>query len=150
MKKLLALLAFCLSGCASHLNQEQCLSMNWYQIGMQDGAAGQAPRNLAVAIEDCQKFNIAVNQQGYMQGWRKGLHQYCTPDFNLGLEDDKAGTAMSNISSHEAICASANIRLSLDNYKRGRHLGLKSFCTYENGASLARKGYALSDVCEGP
>lgn len=148
MKKIILLLAaIVLSGCVSHMSQQQCLNTNWQQEGFNDGSAGRMPRDLSRAAEDCLKFGIMINRAGYHAGWRQGARQYCTPDFNTGYADGSAGRPEGDIFNRTSICQQAGVRLNLSQYQAGRHKGLQLYCTYENGVNLARQGLPLPDVC---
>jgi hypothetical protein len=149
MKKLLSTLSALslLSGCASHLSQQQCLATNWQEVGFKDGTEGQAQRDLSGAIQDCQKFQLAVDTRAYQRGWLAGMQKYCTPSYDLGLTDGRAGNPYSNILQRASRCQSANLSLNTNNYKRGHNTGLQSFCTYENGQNFALQGKDAPDVC---
>lgn len=151
MKKILSALTILslLSGCASHLSQQQCLATNWQEVGFNDGSEGQAQRDLSGAIQDCQKFQLAVDTKGYQRGWLAGMKKYCTPTSDLGLSDGRAGNPYSNILQRTSRCQSANLSLNTNYYKNGYNTGLQSFCTYENGQNFALQGKDAPDVCTG-
>jgi len=148
MKRLLLIpIIAALSGCATHLSQEQCLTINWQNEGFNDGIAGKPPRDLSRAAQDCSQYGIPVKNDRYLTGWLQGAKRYCTPDYNLGYTDGLAGKPENDIFSRMPICAQAGVKLNLGAYNSGRQKGLQSFCTYENGMLFARQGKMLPDVC---
>ncbi len=124
-----------LSSCASHLNQEQCASMNWHDVGFNDAANGQALRNLNTAINDCAKFNLTVNTNAYQQGWQQGARQYCQPNnaYTLGTQGQ----------GYAAICP-ADLSSA---FEKAWRKGLRRYCTTETGYSLGRQGKNYPDFC---
>ena len=124
-----------LSSCASHLNQQQCASMNWHDVGFNDAANGQAPRNLNPAINDCAKFNLTVNTKAYQQGWQQGARQYCQPNnaYTLGTQGQ----------GYAAICP-ADLSSA---FEKAWRKGLRTYCTPETGYALGRQGKNYPDFC---
>lgn len=148
MKRLLVIPAvLMLSSCASHLSQQQCRNISWKAEGYQDAINGKQPRDLTNAIEDCAKFNIKVNTRQYQRGWQQGARVYCSPSRETGFLDGQAGKSMNAINYRMPVCNRAGVKLNLNEYRIGRGKGLIGFCTYENGANLARQGQPLPDVC---
>lgn len=146
----LILLAFALplSACV-HLSKEQCLATNWQQVGYNDGVAGNAERNLASEIEDCQKFHISVNTQGYHQGWLTGLKTYCTPSFEQGKSDGSNGLSANGILNRNSRCLSGSTPLKLNQYQAGFRTGQQLYCTYDNGLTIGLQGNQPPEVCTG-
>lgn len=70
-------LAF-LAGCAT-LSKSQCQTGDWQQIGFGDGASGATSSRFADHQEACSEHGITVDRAQYMQGYNRGLQQYCTP-----------------------------------------------------------------------
>lgn len=136
-----------LQGCVQHLSQAQCMTTNWYQVGMGDGAQGQAPRNLQSSIQDCLKFQIIVDPNVYMKGYRQGLKQYCNPTYELGMADGAAGKPLTVILARQGLCMSNQIHFDYSHYQQGRAKGLISFCTYQNGQQIGAGGSVAPDVC---
>ncbi len=155
MKKVLMALcmgfALCLlSGCVHHLDKQECINTDWHSMGYNDGAAGRAERDLNSAIEDCLKFKVPVNTQGYLRGYRKGLTKFCTPPYAMGLNDGRRGLARNLvIQARTGVCSAGGVSLKLNAYDSGRAKGLHSFCTYQNGYNLARAGHQAPQVCTG-
>lgn len=148
MKRLFLLsLMLMLASCASHLSQQQCETISWKSEGYQDAATGNMPRSLKNAIQDCAKFNLKVDTKKYMQGWNEGARVFCTPTREVGYLDGQAGKSINAINYRIPVCKRAGVSLNLRNYKIGRNNGLKQYCTYENGANLARQAQPLPNVC---
>ena len=78
----LAASAFALSTCAT-LNEDECLSADWYQLGQSDGGAGQPSNYLELHREACAKHGIPVNDALWYQGWQLGIRSFCTPQNGL-------------------------------------------------------------------
>jgi hypothetical protein len=123
---------------------------NWQNEGFRDGAAGIPVRDLTSATQDCAKFGIPVDSHNYFTGWQQGARQYCMPDRNVGYADGSAGKPLDVIYDRQAICLQAGVKLQLNAYLVGRQQGLRLFCTYETGISIAREGKTLPEnVCIG-
>lgn len=78
----LAASAMALSTCAT-LNEDECLSADWYQLGQGDGAAGQPSNYVELHREACAKHGVPVNDTLWFQGWQIGIRTYCTPQKGL-------------------------------------------------------------------
>ncbi len=124
-----------LSACASHLNQQQCASMNWYQVGYNDGVAGQYQQDLHTAIQDCAKFGMTVDATRYQQGWQAGVKQFCQPE-----QAEQLGTRGQ---TYNPVCP-ANLSAAFD--QAWRH-GLRRYCIPSSGYNLGRQGAAYPDFC---
>ncbi len=76
-----------LNACAT-LDEGECLSANWHEIGYQDGSKGFKPERYQKHNEACQEHNVRVNTADYHDGWGEGITQYCTEDngWRVGLE----------------------------------------------------------------
>lgn len=124
-----------LAGCVPHLTQAQCQSMNWYQVGFNDGQQGKNQRDLNRAISDCAKFKLTVNTQGYARGWRAGTRKYCRPSNGYRL-----GT---NGIQYNSICPSDMTR----QFNRAWRRGLRRYCTPDTGYNLGRAGRSFPSFC---
>ncbi|MCK4870721.1 MAG: DUF2799 domain-containing protein [Gammaproteobacteria bacterium] len=145
----LAVLAVLLGGCVAHLNRQQCLTMNWYQQGFNDGTAGQPQRDLTMSIQDCAKFKLTVNAAQYKSGWRAGTQIFCTPTYQVGKNDGQQGRTMSGIMTRQPYCQSVGMRLNTVQYHRGLLAGLARFCTYSDGFNIGSQGHQAPNVCPG-
>lgn len=127
--------ALALTACVPHLTKQQCLTINWYQMGYADGQQGRNPRNLQQDIQDCAKFKIPVNTPAYQRGWRAGVRVYCRPNnaYNMGV----------NGKTYNHICPS-NMASRFD---RAWHRGLRKYCIPATGYNLGRSGAAMPNFC---
>ncbi len=71
-----------LSTCAT-LNEEECQTANWAQLGQSDGAAGRPSNYVELHREACAKHGVPVNDQQWFTGWQVGIRLYCTPQNGL-------------------------------------------------------------------
>jgi hypothetical protein len=78
--KLLAALALVgsLSGCAS-LSKSECLSADWEDIGIRDGANGQPEEYLIQHAKSCSKVDVVPDRGAWQHGRERGLERYCVP-----------------------------------------------------------------------
>ncbi|MCF7985331.1 MAG: DUF2799 domain-containing protein [Thiohalocapsa sp.] len=75
----LPLLMLLLSGCAT-LNENECRSVDWRELGLRDGRSGYTPQRLAEHREACAKHGIRPDERLYEEGRRDGLREYCVLD----------------------------------------------------------------------
>jgi hypothetical protein len=68
-----------LNACAT-LSPEQCRTVNWYDLGVEDGRAGYEADRLARHREACAEVGVIPDEKRYMQGRKLGLKSYCTAD----------------------------------------------------------------------
>ncbi|MEC9246725.1 MAG: DUF2799 domain-containing protein [Pseudomonadota bacterium] len=86
---LVAGLAFMLSlsACAT-LNETECESVNWSDLGRSDGAAGRSPSYVQRHREACAKYSLPVDESAWRAGWEDGIRRYCTPENGLSAGRD--------------------------------------------------------------
>lgn len=74
-----------LSACAT-LNEDECKTVNWQQLGDIDGSQGHHATRIAKHNKACEKHGLPVNTAAYNDGWIAGIARYCVPQngFNLG------------------------------------------------------------------
>ncbi|MFA7607106.1 MAG: DUF2799 domain-containing protein [Rhodocyclaceae bacterium] len=65
-----------LSGCAT-IPAEQCASMNWNALGMEDGRSGHAASRLDLHRDACRKVQVEPDARAWESGRKAGLKQYC-------------------------------------------------------------------------
>lgn len=75
-----------LTGCAT-LNEKECRSADWHQLGIKDGLQGEPASRLEKHKEACTRHGIQPNEARYLTGREVGLAQYCQPGnaFRLGM-----------------------------------------------------------------
>src|SRR5688572_23929108 len=78
--RLFAALAMCaaLSGCAS-LSKNECLSADWQDIGIRDGADGRPEEYLIRHASACAKVAVTPDREKWLAGRDQGLDRFCVP-----------------------------------------------------------------------
>ncbi len=124
-----------LSACVQHLTQEQCQSMNWYQLGYSQGTQGQPLGSLQQDIEDCAQFKITPDYNAYQNGYNAGVKVFCTPTtaYHVGSEGQPYPT----------ICP-ASVRGEL--YSQWQS-GLRLYCVPQQGFALGKQGAPMPEFC---
>lgn len=74
-----------LSACAT-LNESECQTVDWRQLGDSDGSQGHGQTRIAKHAKACEKHGLPINTAAYNEGWGAGIARYCTPQngFNIG------------------------------------------------------------------
>lgn len=83
----LAAAGMALSACAT-LDEEECQSVSWAQLGQTDGAAGHPSSYVEQHREACAKHGIPVDDQQWHSGWQVGIRLYCAPHNALQVGRD--------------------------------------------------------------
>lgn len=136
LRSVLALtLTTCITACVPHLNQQQCETMNWNQMGYNDGVAGKYQRDLNGAITDCAKFKVTVDTAAYYKGWNAGVRKFCQPDTAMQLGVN--GQVYNNICPADLSGAFAS----------AWHHGLRRYCVPATGYNLGRSGAEFPNFC---
>src|SRR5262245_58288372 len=102
-----------LGGCAS-MDRNQCLSANWYAIGLEDGARGQPLERLGTHRRACAEYGVAPDAERYVAGRDEGLKTFCT--YERGLSTGRSGQ------SYAGSCPANLARGFLAGYQLGRDL----------------------------
>lgn len=71
--------ALALGGCAT-LNESECRSTDWFELGGRDGAGGYPRGRLEDHRKACSEFGLAANDAAWAEGYEAGLLDYCTAD----------------------------------------------------------------------
>lgn len=71
-----------LTTCAT-LDEEECQTVDWRQLGQVDGAAGRSSGYVERHREACAKHGLPVSDQDWQAGWQTGIRLYCTPQNGL-------------------------------------------------------------------
>jgi len=93
---MLALLG--LGGCAS-IPPEQCATMDWYALGLQDGRDGRAADRMNEHREACAEVRVVPNEQAWLEGRSKGLVEFCELPRAVSLGRQR--------SAYEGVCTDA-------------------------------------------
>lgn len=127
-----------LTGCVPHLTAEQCLSIDWFQMGVNDGIQAQT-HDLNRDMQDCAKYNITINTAAYQRGYQQGLKQFCT--FQKGLQLGSQGAA------NPHLCAG----MAGADFDRGWRRGVAQFCNNQALAyTLGKQGAGMPPACLSP
>jgi len=65
----------------------------------------------------------------------------------IGLEDGAQGRPLSYISNHRKACAEHGVTPDLAAYQGGHEVGVRQYCTPQNGFQQGRAGRAYGGVC---
>ncbi|MBS0126623.1 DUF2799 domain-containing protein [Thetidibacter halocola] len=71
-------LPLALAACAT-LNQDQCVSGDWREIGQRDGQNGRTADYIAQHVKACAEYGVTPDRTAWEQGRKTGLTAYCTP-----------------------------------------------------------------------
>lgn len=71
--------AVLLAGCAT-LDEAECRSVDWFDLGVRDGADGYAATRIGDHRQACSEFGLGVEQAHWRRGYEAGLESYCTID----------------------------------------------------------------------
>jgi hypothetical protein len=114
--KQLGLVMICmvvLAGCAT-LSEEECLTADWYSIGYEDGANGQATTRIGSHREACAKHGVTPDLRDYQDGYDEGLLIFCTA--RNGFNRARTGY------EYNGICPPSLEPEFLDGYEAGRQI----------------------------
>jgi hypothetical protein len=67
-----------LGGCAS-LSKSECLSADWQDIGIRDGADGRPEEYLVKHAAACAKVQVTPDRERWLAGRDQGLDRFCVP-----------------------------------------------------------------------
>jgi len=83
-----------LSACAT-MDESQCLNVDWYAVGVEDGAAGRPLTRLGDHRRACAKYGVAPQAERYMAGRNEGLKSFCT--YERGYTLGRAGRGYAHV-----------------------------------------------------
>jgi len=131
-ERLLAVLAgaLVLGSCAT-LNESECRSVDWYQLGTRDGTDGSARTRIEEHRKACAEFGLAADDAAWLQGYETGLLDYCTADngYRVGRRGGYYGR----------VCPAQEERRFLDAYE----LGHETYQVEQEIAELDRRAESL-------
>jgi hypothetical protein len=67
-----------LSGCAS-MSKSECMSANWEDVGIRDGAAGRPEEYLIEHSKACAEVQVTPDRNAWLKGREHGLERFCVP-----------------------------------------------------------------------
>ncbi len=73
-------------GCAT-MDQAECVSADWYALGLGDGEQGRKSSHYSKYRKECSTFGVNVDSSAYGDGWKAGIRSYCTRDngYRVGI-----------------------------------------------------------------
>jgi hypothetical protein len=101
-------------GCAS-LSKDECLSANWEDVGIRDGANGQPEEYLIRHSTACAKVSVVPDRGAWMHGREKGLERFCVPSRMYNIGEYGGGF-------DAAICRNFDQERLIDAYEKGREV----------------------------
>jgi hypothetical protein len=102
--------ALLLGSCAT-LDESECRSADWFQLGARDGADGSARSRIEEHRKACAEFGLAADDAAWFEGYEAGLLDYCTADngYRIGRRGGYYGR----------VCPAQEERAFLDAYELG-------------------------------
>jgi hypothetical protein len=67
-----------LPGCAS-ISKSECLSANWEDVGVRDGANGRGEEYLIQHSKACAEVGVTPDRESWLKGRDRGLERFCVP-----------------------------------------------------------------------
>lgn len=157
---MLSLVALLVASCAT-LNEDECRTANWTQIGQEDGSRGYTQDRLGSHSKACSEFGITPNTQQYNSGYAIGNKTYCAAQGTANGEAGKENQAPRSCSTstiyktnfktgYKTFCYNQGVAggnaankkhgrvncLNTSRYRAGFNEGIKSYCTDANGEAL--------------
>ena len=103
--------ALALAACAT-LNESECRTADWFQLGARDGVDGAARTRIEDHRKACAEFGLPADDAAWFQGYEAGLQDYCTEanGYRVGRRGGYYGR----------VCPATEERAFLDAYALGR------------------------------
>ena len=122
--------ALVLGSCAT-LNESECRSADWYQLGARDGTDGAARSRIEDHRKACAEFGLAADDAAWSKGYEDGLLDYCTAanGYRVGRRGGYYGR----------VCPAQDERAFLDAYD----LGHETYQVEQEIAELDRRAESL-------
>jgi uncharacterized protein DUF2799 len=97
------------------------------------------------------KLFLLVGVMLYLSGCATMNESEClNADWRLiGMEDGADGHLPSYLGEHRSACAYYNVTPNLDAYMDGHRIGVKQYCTAQNGFNEGQRGDSYNGVCPG-
>jgi hypothetical protein len=70
--------AIVLTGCGT-IPEQECATVNWYDLGLKDGRGGYPPERVAQHRDACKGVKVEPDELAYLQGRKVGINEYCQP-----------------------------------------------------------------------
>ena len=107
-----------ITACAS-LDQGECETANWYELGVKDGERGRKEGTYTTYRKDCSEYNIDVNVEEYRTGWQSGIVSYCDADnaFVLGI-DGNSGTNYCPLDLRDSFTSAHSLGYAIHSHRK--------------------------------
>ncbi|PID66327.1 MAG: hypothetical protein CR975_03450 [Gammaproteobacteria bacterium] len=102
-----------LTACST-MSAQECLSADWYSLGLADGAAGYTMSFFNERAGDCAKHGVVANRQIYAQARQQGLKRYCTQE--NGYQQGYHGR------TYRGVCRGRAAKRFLSAYQKGKRI----------------------------
>jgi hypothetical protein len=79
-----------LQGCAS-LSKSECLSANWEDVGVRDGANGRGEEYLIQHSKACAEVGVTPDRESWLKGRDRGLERFCVPQRAFSIGESGSG-----------------------------------------------------------
>ena len=103
-----------LQGCAS-LSKNECLSANWEDVGVRDGANGRPEEYLIQHSKACAKVAVVPDRGAWLHGREQGLERFCVPHRAYQLGENGGGFDV-------VICRNFDQDRLVSAYEKGREV----------------------------
>lgn len=160
-----------LQGCATTMNENECVHVDWRTIGYEDGARGEPAHRLGHHRKACAEYGIVPDLESYQAGRRDGLQEFCQPanGFEVGssgrayagscpaeLEDDFLTAYQAGRKLHDLESRLANLNNQIAYHDRAiaqaeQELTEKQSLVISDDASVSDRAQALfvgKDIAE--
>jgi Protein of unknown function (DUF2799) len=69
------------------MSKDECLAVDWREIGYEDGVAGYPGDHIAQHRKACAKYGVRADLGLYQQGRAQGLREFCQPanGYHIGV-----------------------------------------------------------------
>ncbi len=119
------------------VSEQQCQTLNWANKGYSDGASGKTRSALSSHIQACSKYGMNVDTSLYLEGYKKGISQYCTYDTGFSLSEQG--------NSYVSVCSGS----LASEFRRGYEDGARRYCSYDRGFDQGEDGASSKAMCDG-
>lgn len=125
-----------LAGCAT-LNESECHTVDWRELGRSDGAHGYEASRLGEHIEACGKYGITPDAAAYGSGREEGLQLYCQP--TNAVNEGRSGN------SYRSVCPGERNLMFSHYYQRGLALRQLDADVGDISSALDAQRQAMND-----
>ena len=74
-----ALFGLALAGGCASISKSECLSANWEDVGVRDGANGRGEEYLIQHSKACAEVSVTPDRESWLKGRDRGLERFCVP-----------------------------------------------------------------------